>query len=73
MKTRWMLALAGAPLLALALLGCRNDSEDPMLSENAVADFGLQDVNPNSATSGTTVSVRDHVGSVSAWYFAHAT
>lgn len=73
MKTRWKLALAGAPLLVAALLGCNSDSDEQMLSENAVVDFGLQDVNPNSATSGTTVSVRDHVGSVSAWYFAHAT
>jgi hypothetical protein len=38
-----------------------------------VADFLLPDVNPNSATFATDVSPRDHLGSVSVWYFGHAT
>jgi hypothetical protein len=36
-------------------------------------DFGIADVNPNSATSGQTISPRDYVGKVSAWYFGHST
>jgi hypothetical protein len=38
-----------------------------------VPDFAIADVNPNSATSGQTISPRDYVGSVSAWYFGHST
>ncbi len=34
--------------------------------------FSLADTNPNSASYGQQVSVRDHEGLVSAWYFAHA-
>jgi hypothetical protein len=45
----------------------------PPPGPNAVAEFSLQDVNPNSARSGEMVSPRDYVGSVSAWYFGHAT
>lgn len=36
-------------------------------------DFALNDLNPASATFGQAVSPRDHLGRVSAWYFAHAT
>lgn len=36
-------------------------------------DFGLVDVNPNSVTSGKTISPRDYTGQISAWYFGHAT
>jgi hypothetical protein len=43
-------------------------------SEPTIApDFAIADVNPNSATSGQLVSPRDHLGSVSAWYFGHST
>jgi len=35
--------------------------------------FSLQDVNPNSPTSGRQVSPSDYVQRVSAWYFGHAT
>ncbi len=38
-----------------------------------IADFLLDDVNPNSTTFGQMVSPRDQLGKVSAWYFAHAT
>lgn len=38
-----------------------------------VADFELVDVNPNSTTHNQPVSPRDFLGSVSAWYFGHAT
>lgn len=73
MNHRRMKAAAGAALLALSLIGCSNDEDATQLSDQAVPDFGLQDVNPASPTSGSTVAVRDFVGSVSAWYFAHAT
>ncbi len=38
-----------------------------------VADFALLDVNPTSATFNQTVSPRDYLGQVSAWYFGHST
>ena len=38
-----------------------------------VADFALLDVNPTSATYNQTVSPRDYLGQVSAWYFGHST
>jgi hypothetical protein len=38
-----------------------------------VPDFTLQDVNPASASYPGTVSPRQHLGRVSAWYFGHAT
>lgn len=68
---------AAAALAAAALLGCglNNDTAGPVAAPgaNAVADFGLPDVNPTSPTAGRTVSPRDYLGSVSAWYFGHAT
>jgi hypothetical protein len=36
-------------------------------------DFSLQDVNPNSSTSGQLVSPRNYLDQISAWYFGHAT
>lgn len=36
-------------------------------------DFSLTDVNPASPTAGRMVSPRQHLGAVSAWYFASAT
>ncbi len=35
--------------------------------------FSLTDVNPNSSTSGQSVSPRDELGHVSAWYLIHST
>lgn len=73
--TRFAL-LAGALLLA----ACSDDSSPtkstpppPPSGPEAVPDFSIQDVNPNSARSGEMVSPRDYLGSVSAWYFGHAT
>jgi hypothetical protein len=59
-------------LLSLVLLtpGCR--ARLPFDTAEAVPDFALQDVNPASATGGTTVSVRGQLGRVSAWYFGHS-
>lgn len=36
-------------------------------------DFALVDVNPNSGTHQASVSPRQHLTRVSAWYFGHAT
>jgi hypothetical protein len=38
-----------------------------------MADFHLQDVNPASARFGQSVSPRDYLSQVSAWYFGHST
>ena len=43
------------------------------VAATAMADFALEDVNPNSGTYGQQVSPRDYLGQVSAWYFGHAT
>ena len=46
----------------------------PQVAENElVTDFALLDVNPTSSTYNQTVSPRDYLGQVSAWYFGHAT
>ena len=36
-------------------------------------DFQLVDVNDSSPSHGETLSPRDHLGGVSAWYFGHST
>ena len=45
----------------------------PYPSDEPMPDFSLADVNASSASYSTTVSPRDHLGEVSAWYFGHAT
>jgi hypothetical protein len=67
-----------APLLVIALVlgaGCNNDnpSRPKVAVGDEVPDFALTDVNPNSATHDSTVSPRDELGDVSAWYFGHST
>ena len=42
-------------------------------SDPAMPDFGLMDVNPASLSYNQTVSPRDYLSQVSAWYFGHAT
>lgn len=41
--------------------------------ETLVPDFSLLDTNPNSPTYNQSVSPRDFLGQISAWYFGHAT
>lgn len=43
------------------------------LSNEAVPDFTLADVNPKSATEGVGLSPRDYLRQVSGWYFGHST
>jgi len=45
----------------------------PAWAQEAAPDFSLPDVNSTSATYGTDVSPRDHLGEVSGWYFGHGT
>ena len=44
----------------------------PLPSTEAVPDFHLKDMNPNSVRYHSLVSPRDYLGTVSAWYFGHA-
>ena len=52
--------------------GSGTDGTAPGVSEDAVADFSLEDLNPSSATYGQPVSPRDTLEAVSGWYFVHA-
>ena len=65
------LALA-PPLFALLLLfaGCGDDITGA--HNGPMPDFHLEDVNPASATFGDSVSPRQHLGEITAWYFGHA-
>lgn len=47
--------------------------EVPEPSAEALPDFSLPDVNPNSVRYQETVSPRDYLGQISAWYFGHST
>ena len=40
---------------------------------NAVPDFLLADINPNSSTMGQNISPRDYLQQISGWYFIKAT
>ena len=68
-------AVAAAALSVLLLTACtwNDDVAGSGAGSNALADFGLLDVNPTSPRSGEIVSPRDYLGSVSAWYFGHST
>lgn len=63
-------------LLLLAGVACDDDNKTTKPPDGlpAVAsDFSLPDVNPNSATNGTSVSPRNHLGAISCWYFTEST
>jgi hypothetical protein len=47
-------------------------AEGEPVSPNAVPDFALVDVNPNSISHNTEVSPRDYRGQISAWYFTRS-
>lgn len=66
------------PILFAALIlaaGCGDDTPTgPRVpTGDEVPGFALTDVNPNSATHDSTISPRDYLGDVSAWYFGHST
>jgi len=48
-------------------------AEAPEPSNEALPDFSLADVNANSSRYQETVSPRDYLGQISAWYFGHST
>jgi len=61
----------------LFVLGCGDDPvtpppPTPLPGDQAVPDFSLADVNPNSTTHSQTISPRQHLGRVTAWYFGHS-
>jgi hypothetical protein len=60
----------------LLALGCRNEStapEQPTPPEGVMPDFSLLDANPDSPSHDQAVSPRQHLSSVSAYYFGTAT
>ena len=72
----WMLLF----LLAFAACGATSSGaggdSDPRGggdTDGPAPDFALLDVNTTSATYDTSVSPRDYLDKVSAWYFGHAT
>ncbi|MBZ5715151.1 hypothetical protein [Nannocystis pusilla] len=60
---------------ALALAGCAEGSGTTGIvgSGEPAPDWKLVDVNPDSATHEQARGPSDYAGSVSGWYFAHAT
>ena len=64
--------LAAALAVTVLLAGCGDDN-GPGVVDDRVTDFSLTDVNPNSETHDTSLSPRDYLGKVSAWYFGHST
>jgi hypothetical protein len=60
------------------VLGCGDDPvkppppQTPLPGDQAVPDFALTDVNPHSASASQTISPRQHLGRVTAWYFGHS-
>ena len=61
-------------LVGRPVAGCELEVLEPrhMLAE-VVPGFGLVDVTPASATYNQTVSPRDYLGQVSAYYFVRTT
>lgn len=67
-------AAADAPTDALADAGSDAAADAPSDALAQIApDFSLMDENPASASHAQLVSPRDYLGTVSAWYFGHAT
>lgn len=54
-------------------VGNDNGDPTPQPSADALPDFSLPDVNPNSARFAEVVSPRDYLAGVSVWYFGAAT
>jgi hypothetical protein len=53
--------------------GAGDDGEVPPPGDEALPDFAISDVNQESPRYRDTVSPRDYLGQVSAWYFGHST
>jgi len=61
---------AGLPEVMAAEMNVANDAEGESV---AMPDFQLVDLNPASSRYNQTISPRDYLEEVSAWYFSHAT
>ena len=61
---------AGLPEMMAAEMNVANDAEGESV---AMPDFQLVDLNPASSRYNQTISPRDYLEEVSAWYFSHAT
>ena len=73
MKMSSFKTLIFVAVVALAA-GCGDDDPvNPGPGAGQVPDFSLADVNPTSATADQSVSPRDYLTKVSAWYFGHST
>lgn len=73
MKSRPLPTLIFLFLVTVAA-GCGDDEPvNPGPGDGQVPDFSLADVNPTSATFEQSVSPRDYLQKVSAWYFGHST
>jgi len=74
MMSGFLLAAAAVAMLAGS---CSHSSRSPMApadpADSVMGDFSLVDVNPSSATAGDSISPRQFLGKISAWYFGHAT
>ncbi|MCA9149695.1 MAG: hypothetical protein KDA92_10365 [Planctomycetales bacterium] len=68
LELRAMMAADVVANVAANATSLQAEGEGPL-----VTDFSLEDVNPNSATYGQMVSPRDFQGSLSGYYFGHAT
>jgi hypothetical protein len=66
-----VLAALVAVLLGV-LVGCRRDLPTRHVG-SLLPDFALLDVNPNSPFANRDVSPQMNRGTISAWYFGHAT
>ncbi len=64
-------AVALAVLLVSACGGA--PGKDRKADGKLMPDFALSDVNPSSTSFGTTVSPRQFLTRVTAWYFGHST
>ncbi|MFN0151687.1 MAG: hypothetical protein ACKVU1_13365 [bacterium] len=77
MNRNFFRLVAATTLLVFVLLGCGDDKptepRDSLDPAGQVPDFAIVDVNPNSSTANQSVSPRNYVDKVSAWYFGHAT
>ena len=65
-------ALSAALLMLAISVGCGDDSPSATPSDPHAPDVALSDVNPNSVTSGQSVSPQDYLGSVSAQVVAES-
>ncbi len=72
LKRPWRFT-AGMMVLAIAIFATGCSDSTPTGASGLMPDFRITDVNPNSTTFNQKVSPRSYIGSVSAWFFGHAT